>query len=199
MALTNGRTFLEVYAAAIETGLSFVAVNWHLGALEMGYILEDSAAKALVVDAQFALSAQQAAIWPASRARVLQLHPLRDFVHSPSSPMDNRPTFPSSVTQAWSCSTPLGLPGAPRAFANDYPVPRPTRSHWARGLVFGALPHQRHLPPPPAETVQIVCGPLYHAAPIATAALALDGGGLLVLMDKWTPERFLELVALLPS
>ena len=46
----------------------------------------------------------------------------------------------------------------------------------------------------PADAVTVICGPCYHAAPIASAVLALDAGGLLVLMDRWTPEGFLAVV-----
>jgi long-chain acyl-CoA synthetase len=47
----------------------------------------------------------------------------------------------------------------------------------------------------PADRVDVVCGPLYHAAPLAAACGALDNGALLVLLDKWTPEAFLDRVA----
>ena len=59
--MSNRRELLEIYGAAIETGLTFVAINWHLGETEIAYILEDSDAKALIVDGQFADSARAAA------------------------------------------------------------------------------------------------------------------------------------------
>ena len=46
----------------------------------------------------------------------------------------------------------------------------------------------------PADTVALVGGPCYHAAPLAAAIMGLDTGGLVVLMDRWTPEGFLDLV-----
>jgi long-chain acyl-CoA synthetase len=39
-----------------------------------------------------------------------------------------------------------------------------------------------------------VVAPLYHAAPNTYGHLALHLGHSLVLMDKWTPQSFLELV-----
>ena len=47
---------------------------------------------------------------------------------------------------------------------------------------------------PEPDRVQIVPGPLYHAAPLAAAVGVLDVGGLLVLMDHFDAELFLELV-----
>jgi long-chain acyl-CoA synthetase len=48
--------------------------------------------------------------------------------------------------------------------------------------------------PQPEQRVDLVCGPLYHAAPFAGACGALDNGALLVMVDRWTPEDFLEKV-----
>ena len=61
VVLSNRRELLETYGAAIQTGLTFVAVNWHLGETEIAHILEDADAKALIVDAEFADSARAAA------------------------------------------------------------------------------------------------------------------------------------------
>jgi long-chain acyl-CoA synthetase len=40
----------------------------------------------------------------------------------------------------------------------------------------------------------LVCGPLYHAGPSASATAAIHAGNTLVLMRRWTPEGFLERV-----
>jgi long-chain acyl-CoA synthetase len=40
----------------------------------------------------------------------------------------------------------------------------------------------------------VASGPFYHALPIAGVVNALDTGGVVAVMDKWTPEGFLELV-----
>jgi long-chain acyl-CoA synthetase len=42
--------------------------------------------------------------------------------------------------------------------------------------------------------VSLVQGPLYHAGPLASALTILHQGGLVVIMDKWTPVRCLELI-----
>ena len=49
-------------------------------------------------------------------------------------------------------------------------------------------------PEQPEHRVDLVCGPLYHAAPFAGACAALDYGALLVMVDRWTPEDFLDKV-----
>ena len=42
--------------------------------------------------------------------------------------------------------------------------------------------------------MHLVGAPLYHAAPLAGVATPLDSGASVVLMERWTPESFLELV-----
>ena len=44
------------------------------------------------------------------------------------------------------------------------------------------------------DGVHLVAGPLYHAAPLAFGTGALHLGHTVVLMDRWTPERTLELI-----
>jgi long-chain acyl-CoA synthetase len=61
VVMSNRRELLETYGAAVQTGLTFVAVNWHLGETEIAYILEDAAAKAVIADGQFAEAARAAA------------------------------------------------------------------------------------------------------------------------------------------
>jgi long-chain acyl-CoA synthetase len=46
----------------------------------------------------------------------------------------------------------------------------------------------------PEHRVDLVCGPMYHAAPFAGACGALDNGALLVMMDRFDPQGFLDRV-----
>ena len=49
----NRREFFEVTVAAMHTGLIVVPVNWHWVADELAYVIDDSDAKALIVDGRF--------------------------------------------------------------------------------------------------------------------------------------------------
>jgi long-chain acyl-CoA synthetase len=44
------------------------------------------------------------------------------------------------------------------------------------------------------DEVHLVCAPLYHSAPLLGAALTIALGGTLVIMPKFDPEEFLQLV-----
>jgi long-chain acyl-CoA synthetase len=46
----------------------------------------------------------------------------------------------------------------------------------------------------PGDGVHLAAGPLYHAAPLAFGTGALHLGQTVALMDKWTPERTLQLI-----
>ena len=53
MVLHNEAAVYELNLAVMQSGLYLVPVNWHLTAHEIGYILEDSGAKAAFVSSEF--------------------------------------------------------------------------------------------------------------------------------------------------
>jgi long-chain acyl-CoA synthetase len=59
---------------------------------------------------------------------------------------------------------------------------------------FGALRAQTQIGQQPDDAVQLVSGPLYHTAPGGLAVIGLHLGHTVVLMDRWNPERTLELI-----
>jgi long-chain acyl-CoA synthetase len=59
--MPNGVNLVATYFAAVQTGLYFVPLNWHLVAAEMRYVLDDCGAKAFIADARFASTAVEAA------------------------------------------------------------------------------------------------------------------------------------------
>ena len=52
--LPNEHTIIELYMAALQSGLYFTPVNWHLVAREIEYILKDSDAKVVIGSERFA-------------------------------------------------------------------------------------------------------------------------------------------------
>ena len=54
LVCANRPEFVEVYEAVLRGGMRLTAINWHLTADEITYIVDDSEAAALVGDARFA-------------------------------------------------------------------------------------------------------------------------------------------------
>jgi long-chain acyl-CoA synthetase len=192
--LPNGRELLEVYGAAVETALTFVAVNWHLGADEVAYILEDSGTGAVVAHAQFAGVARDAADRvgiPAAARFVVGgdadgFRPLADLAEGqptgrPDDPRPGRIMFYTS-----------GTTGRPKGVSK-----RANQPDDGIALVtgIGLSASFSGVAEPADDRVDLVAGPTYHAAPFASACGVLDSGGLLVLMERFEPEAFLDQVA----
>jgi long-chain acyl-CoA synthetase len=58
--LPNEHTLIELYMAALQIGVYFTPVNWHLVAREIEYILKDSDAKVVVGSERFAEAVKKA-------------------------------------------------------------------------------------------------------------------------------------------
>lgn len=191
--MENRPEYVAAFAAAVESGLQFVGVNWHLTAAEIAYILTDSAARCLIVSpahVSTALAAADQADIPGA-ARVC-IEPaegfvaLRDFVAGqPSAPPEHR-----HAGQALFYTS--GTTGKPKGVRKKIAAVRPDRIRLSTGI---------GTPEPPdvdqttlSTAVHLVGAPLYHAAPLAGVATPLDMGASVVLMERWTPESFLALV-----
>jgi long-chain acyl-CoA synthetase len=180
---------IEVYAGGVQAGLYMVAINWHLTAAEIAYILENSGARAIFAEGRFAeaaLAAATAAGIPEGGRFVIGSpteggRSLDDLMTGQSdAPLEERSA--GQVTFYTS-----GTTGKPKGVRKSFGAVVPADITLGRGI---------GLPPgdPDPDRVQIVPGPLYHAAPLAAAVGALDVGGFLVLMRHFDAQEFLDLV-----
>jgi long-chain acyl-CoA synthetase len=195
--LPNRRELLEIYGAAIQSGLYFVAINWHLGDQEIAYILEDSETSLLVYDAQFVATARQAATRariPDGRVLSVESAPgvptFEELVAGLSSEPPERPA-PGQIMFYTS-----GTTGRPKGVRKVLPAGISDEIALVTGIGLRgpAAPAGTAGINLPTDMVALSSGPYYHALPIGAAVSALDAGAKLVMMDRWTPERFLELV-----
>src|SRR5215471_14239697 len=189
--LPNGVTALAVYFAAIETGLYVVPVNWHQVPAEVAYILGDSAAGVFVADERFAGTAAEAAglagikhrfaVGPAGS--IPGFEPLgalggggpagRPFPRTHGAPM----LYTSGTS---------GRPkGVRRPLTGADPDDAAVTAAWFFHL-FGLAPFDGH--------VHLCGSPLYHTAVLNFAAISVQLGHLVVLMDGWDPEEALRLI-----
>ena len=73
MLMGNRRECFEIFQACAHTGITYVPINWHWVGDEIAYVLEDSAAKALLVGGRFADVASAALNDPRSKDVTLTL------------------------------------------------------------------------------------------------------------------------------
>jgi long-chain acyl-CoA synthetase len=188
--LWNQREFLELALAAAQTGLYLLPLNWHLTAPEVAHILTDSGSAVLVADERMgtvAVSAADEATLDHTRrlavGAIAGFTPYEEFISSQSA---TRPPSPTAGETMLYTSGTTGRPkGIRRRLSGADPEAAVAPMITAVSQVLGV---------PPGEGVQLVTGPLYHATPGTLAMLGLHMGHTLVLMDKWEPQRTLELI-----
>ena len=186
--LPNGVTALAVYFAAIETGLYVVPVNWHQVAAEVAYILSDSAAGVFVAHERFAGVAGQAADLTGIKHRfaaglVPGFEPLGRLGDDGS---DERPSPRTHGAPMLYTSGTSGRPkGVRRPLTGADPDDAAVMATWFFSF-FGLAPFDGH--------VHLCGSPLYHTAVLNFAAISIQLGHPVVLMDSWDPAEALRLI-----
>jgi len=186
----NHRAFLECWLAAAESGLYFVPVNSHLAPAEAAYVVADSEAQVLVAHESVADVARAAAVEAGLPPdRTFAIGAIEGFrAYDELTAWTEGPTLPRNPgMQMMYTSGTTGRPkGVRRSLAEGDPddVAGTTAALTAQG--FGI---------PVEHGVHLVCGPMYHAGPFVGLTTALHLGHTIVVMQRWTPESFLDLVA----
>lgn len=183
----NCAEFLVAHLAGIAAGLYVVPVNWHLADAEIGYVLNDSGAKALVVHAR--LGAERLACLAAASGTTrlaVAIGAAPGFVQFDeliaAAPVRSvrrergRVLAYTSATTGWpkGVRLPLGNAGATLAKTVE----------WHRSLGI-ELEH---------ANVHLTASMLYHAAPLDGAVTALEMGHAVALMDGWDAESLLRVI-----
>jgi long-chain acyl-CoA synthetase len=189
--LPNGAPMVELYLAAMQAGLYLVPINHHLAAPEIAYIVRDSSAKVLVGDARFAAActaaADEAAVPAEARFAVGTVPSFRPY----AALTEGAPaTAPDERVAGQVMNYTSGTTGRPKGVRRQLMPfdPDTMGSMFAMFLsMFGIAPG--------GDGVHLTGSPLYHTAVLVFAGSSLHFGHTLVLMDKWTPEDALAVIA----
>ncbi len=185
LVCSNRPEFVEVYEAVVRGGMRLTAINWHLTADEIAYVVDDSEAAALIGDVRFADTL--AKVGAGIGADVVRLAiggdvdgfmPYDDAIAAESGDDIDDPQPGTTMLYT------SGTTGRPKGVRREIKHPPGLYRVYAR-MGSEAGEHERSL----------CTGPLYHAAPLnisLTAPLAAGAG--VVLMDGWTPEETLQLI-----
>jgi long-chain acyl-CoA synthetase len=182
VVLKNRPEFIETYLAAMRTGLRFTPVNFHSTADEVGYVIDDCEARAVVYDGSLTTAVEALALAPGVRLRLTVEGAATGFIdyeHAIADFEQHDIDVPVRGSQMLYTS---GTTGRPKGvYRRQQPVTR-TASQSAAAWNL-------------ATDVCLCTGPGYHAAPLAfNIASPLNAGVGVVLMDKWSPEETLRLV-----
>ena len=188
---TNEGATLELYLAATQAGLYITPINSHRAPPEIAYIVQDCDARAVFASARTVDTCAQAldSIDFPKNARFATA-PHAGFRPYDELKAGQPTTMPADRTAGASMTYTSGTTGRPKGVRRPlYPVePEAIAEPNAQFLrLFGITPHD--------QGVHLVVSPLYHTAVLNFCTNHLHFGHTVVLMDKWTPEGTLELIA----
>ncbi len=189
--MNNERAMLEIYLAATQAGLYITPINSHLAAPEVAYIVTDCDAKAVFASPRTADACERAIEsnnFPREGRFVTGVHPsFRAYEELKDGQSDSMPLDRSAGASMTYTSGTTGRPKGvrrPLAAAAPEDVAEPNALFLR---LFGITPRD--------GGVHLVVSPLYHTAVLNFCTNHLHFGHTVVLMDKWTPESMLELIA----
>jgi len=188
--LPNSVEMLVAYLAGMQIGLYVTPVNHHLVGPEVAYIVADSDAKAFVAHQRFADAATAAVEeidFPVrGRFAVGEIDGFGPFAELGAGQPD---TAPSGRTTGAPMHYTSGTTGRPKGVKRGIAAIDPSdmgELMTALLAMFGTTADDGN--------VHITGSPLYHTAVLMWTACSLHLGHTVVLMDKWTPEKMLELI-----
>ncbi|MGE4424861.1 MAG: acyl-CoA synthetase [Solirubrobacteraceae bacterium] len=191
LCIENRREIFDVLWGAHDAGLLYTALSTRLGADEMAYIVQDCGARVFVLSARYADLADEVRAATPGVEHHLSLGgeipgwtALEDLMAEQSDqPLDEQRI--GGKDMLYSSGT-TGRPKGIRPKELEAPLDAsPIIVTPILGGKLGVGPGSVYLTP----------APMYHAAPLRFSMAIHQLGGTVVLMERFTPERALELIA----
>jgi acyl-CoA synthetase (AMP-forming)/AMP-acid ligase II len=188
----NSLEVMAVLHAARKLQLVAVPLSYRFNAEEMAYVIDNSDATCVIVDAEYAHLLADA---PADCPKVRRWIGFSATDGSPALPdgfrtwdevADGQPTTPPDVTSSLEPGAQMiytsGTTGKPKGAL---------RTQTDAALTATLLGELNYLHP---DGVHLTTGPLYHSGPLAFATVAWQLGHLLVIMRRFDAEAWVRLV-----
>lgn len=192
--LENHERFLETCGAGERAGLYYTAINSYLTGGEVAYILANSRSRVLITSASRYDVAREAVRQTPSIELCLvvdsaevELDPDGPFVDYAEA-VAGFPTTP--IDDEWLGAAMLyssGTTGQPKGIIRPLPESPPATQLPLFDFLSSLWQYRSGM-------VYLSPAPLYHSAPLAANALTIRHGGTAVIMERFDPERYLQLI-----
>lgn len=183
--MSNIPQYFEVVWAARRSGLYYTPINWHLMVGEIRYLLENSGARALIVSADLVDVADEA-VGDTDVATKLVVGGERKGWDSYETVVSATPAdSPGLEIEGQAMLYSSGTTGMPKGIVHD---------EVELDRIFGDIRDDiiwRNVFGYTSDSVSLVAGPLYHAAPLVSAMQIHRRGGTVVLMRRFDAEEVL--------
>ncbi len=188
--MENSDRYIECCAAGQRAGLYYTCVNSFLKPEELAYILDNSESRVLITSrAKQAVALTAMAKCPRIKLCLVVDGPgVAENVLNLDEAVSEFPDTP--ITDEFMGGSMLyssGTTGRPKGILRPLPEEPPENElpvfHFLRDLW-----HYRE------DMVYLSPAPLYHSAPQAAVGLTIGVGGTAIIMEKFDPEQYLELV-----
>jgi long-chain acyl-CoA synthetase len=184
LMMSNRPEFVEVFMAALRSGIRLTPINWHLTADEIAYIIDDCDAKCFITEERFADSALAAVSVLDGPGQCLMVseavvsgpfQPYREALDAEDGHDIDEPELGGHMLYT------SGTTGRPKGVWRETRTEMVPRWSEPRALT-------------PLDDVCLLTGPAYHAAPLSNIAQMLVSGVPVVMMDQWDAEQTLQLI-----
>lgn len=175
----------EVYWAALRSGLYITAVNSHLSADEVAYIVTDCGAKALVVSADVPAVASLEVPVEHRLAYGGEVDGYADYEAALAAAGDE----PIEESHGDDLLYSSGTTGRPKGIRSPLPEITVGEPGYVYPLVFGTTYAFDD------SSVYLSPAPVYHAAPLRFGGVVHAYGGTLVMMERFDAEQALATIA----
>jgi len=188
--MENNNRYLETCGAGERSGLYYTCVNSYLQADELAYILNNSESKVLITSASKVAIALEALKDAPNITHCLVVggESSADYINYEQAIANCAITTIKNESLGTSMLYSSGTTGQPKGIIR--PLPQVPPSEWLPLYTFlGELWHYRE------DMVYLSPAPLYHSAPQAAASLTIRMGGTVVIMERFDPKNYLDLVS----
>ncbi|MEM9358420.1 MAG: AMP-binding protein [Pseudomonadota bacterium] len=188
--MENNARFIECCGAGVRSGLYYTCINSFLTPEEVAYIINNSQSKILITSEQ----KREVALKALEQCPDISLCLIADApgdgkqllnLDEATAPYPNTPIPDESLGTAMLYSS--GTTGRPKGILRPLPDLPPDGSTPYTSFIAGAWRMRD-------DMVYLSPAPLYHAAPHGGVSLTIRQGGTAIIMERFDPERFLQLI-----